>query len=202
MTDSEPPAPPALADRFSPEQVRRILQRASEIDAHGEHADADELRRIAREAGIDLHAMEQAITEVARAPALPAPVEEVPPRPPATRVRDTMVQSILAAAGVGVGVGILIGTVVDLFGLGLGALFVFTLVRAVQLGRKGALVEFELQNLVVMLTAGLSAFPFLSGPDEELLGGVMALWIAMTVLGGAVTWWRGREEHDPDGSPS
>lgn len=199
---SDAPAPPdtTLPDRFSPEEVRRILQRASEIDAHGEHAEVDELLRIARDAGIDLRAMEQAMAEVASGVdrPLPVPTEAPSAKPVRAQAPDTMVRSILSAAGFGVGAGLVIGLIPDLYGLALGSLFVYSLVRAVQLGRKGGLLEFELQNLVLMLVSGLTALPFLGFMDDELLAGVLVVWMVMTVLGGLVTWWRGRSGDDPE----
>ena len=186
------------SEQFSPEQVRRILQRASEIDAHGEHASVDELRRIAREAGIDLRAMELAISEVVDGTGPPAlaPEADVQRRTSAP-ARDTLVQSILLGALAGVSGGALfgVGMMTIVAGLGFGGLFLFSLVRAAQLGRKGAILEFELQNLVTMALAAAAAVPF-AGPlyDDDVAAGLMMLWIVTAVLGGGLVWWLGRDD--------
>lgn len=198
---SRPPSPPAMSPPgdFTPAQVRRILQRASEIDAHGEHASVEELLRVAREAGIDRRAMERAIAEVAAgdAPTLPAPST---PLMLASPDRDTLVPSILTGAGVGLVAGVFTGVVVSspVGVAGIAALFVFALVRAAQLGRKGALLEFEIQNLVTMglAFAGMIAF---QGPlAEELSAVVMLLWVVTSVIGGGLVWWLGRDAPDSD----
>lgn len=195
MDDTDAAPPSTLSERFSPEQVQSILQRATELDAQSEHAEVGELMRVAREAGIDLRAMEQAIEEVTNSPQMRVESPRVPPPAP-TVTSDTMVRSILSAAVLGVGAGALMAFGVDLYGLALGGLFVFSLVRAVQLGRKGALLEFELQNLVVMLVSALSALPFMSVAADDMIASVLVLWMVTTLLGGVVAWWRGRSE-DP-----
>lgn len=50
--------------RFTDSQVGHILKRAAEIDARGDSLDADELRAIAAEAGIDPRATDAAIREL------------------------------------------------------------------------------------------------------------------------------------------
>jgi len=151
--------------------------------------------RVAREAGIDLRAMEQAIEEVANQPVVPIERPEAP-KVAGPSKSDTMVRSILSAAVFGVGAGALFAVGVDLYGLTLGGLFVFSLVRAVQLGKKGALLEFELQNLVVMLVTALSSLPFMGSDGDDMVASVLVLWLVTSLLGGLVTWWRGRSE-DP-----
>jgi len=126
MTRHADSSVPALADRSSPEQVRRIVQNAPEIDAHGEHADVAELSRLAREAGIDRTAME--------------------------------------------------------------------------LGDRGALLEFELQYVVASLVAALSAAPLLGSPDGELPAGVVLVWLVVFLPGGATVWMRGRGGEEPEDS--
>ncbi len=206
MTEDSDPhaAPPAPArDRFTPTQVRRILQRASEIDAHGEHASVEELLRVAREAGIDLHAMELAIAEVAEGPEVePATaVAEVRAAPPAP-TRDTLVPSILGGAVAGVLGGILfgVGPTTPLAAIGIGGLFLLALVRAAQLGRKGALLEFQLQNLVTMVLGVAAAVPFAGIWGEDVAMVLMLLWIVTSVLGGGLVWWLGRDAPDEDGT--
>lgn len=211
--DSDSPAAlPAhispAADRFTPAQVQRILQRASEIDAHGEHASADELLRIAREAGIDLHAMQLAIAEVAdEGGSDPSPsvsfadVGSVALSRSSPPDRDTLVPSILGGAGVGVVAGALVGLGIPsaLAGLGIGGLFLFALVRAAQLGRKGALLEFEIQNLVTMALGAAAAVPFAGSLyDDDVAAVLMVLWIVTSVLGGGLVWWLGRDDEDDD----
>jgi hypothetical protein len=206
IEDSEASVTPPVrsipaTDRFSPEQVRRILQRASEIDAHGEHASAEELLRVAREAGIDLHAMELAIAEVADGVELGDPPTAVskPKGAPVAPRGDTLVPSILGGAVVGLVGGMLLGLAPFTWvaGLGIGGLFLFALVRAAQLGRKGALLEFEVQNLVTMALGMATAIPSAGIWGEDVALVLLMLWMVTTVLGGGLVWWLGRDA--PDG---
>lgn len=205
IEDSEAPAAPSApvapsVERFSPEQVRRILQRASEIDAHGEHASVEELLRVAREAGIDVRAMELAIAEVAEGDggAL-EPAASGPRDAPAASPGDTLVPSILGGAGAGLVGGMLLGLAPFTWvaGLGIGGLFLFALVRAAQLGRKGALLEYEVQNLVTMALGMAAAIPSAGIWGDDVAAVLLTLWMVTTLLGGGLVWWLGRDASDP-----
>ncbi len=204
MPAQAPPAPPV----FTPEQVTRLIQRAAELDAHGERLDADEVKRIAREAGIDSLAMEQAIGELLRGEVLPAPPAPDPKPVAPSKPKRTgppvdpgkIVRSLLMAAGMGFGTAILAASALEFGGLAVAAIAVFLLVRAAQMMSRGAVLEFELQNLVTILVFSLTFAPFTpnSLDPEDWLPVMFLVWICASVLGGFMVWYGGRSLGDGD----
>ncbi|MCY4511563.1 MAG: hypothetical protein OXG35_32050, partial [Acidobacteria bacterium] len=141
--------------RLSSSQVSLILQRAAEIDARGDTLTVDELRRIAKEAGIDPTATSTAIQEVLT-DSDAATTEEAPP--PEVQSGSAPVASqmwILAGGAVGVALGFLNAMGEPARPLAIGGALVYLVLRAVHGMRLGKQLEFQLQNFVLWLAAAV-----------------------------------------------
>lgn len=211
-----------LPERVSASQVTLILQRAAEIDARGDSLTVEELTRIAAEAGIDPEATEAAIREVVAAEdeAVPVLAEEeagtsVPPvagpsKVPARASQFPSPGRILAGTAVGAAMGFVgaamggFGTLSPVLGppgvalAAFGGTLLYLLLRAVQSMKRGAQLDFQLQNFAVwfgMAFAGQIIGYFSQG---EVFVIALMFWIVTSVVGGLLVKFGPREE-DPEG---
>lgn len=103
---SSPDRTPLDQLRLSEEAARRLLDRASELDAaRGRTLTVAHLREAAHEAGISVHAFDAALLEMEQAspvPATPTPVPAMRPRRRAARRFGLVVGVAAAAAMLGV----------------------------------------------------------------------------------------------------
>lgn len=191
--------------RVSASQVTLILQRAAEIDARGDSLTVEELRRIASEAGIDPAATEAAIEEVT-AGEEPAPVPAVSVEDERTRLpaKTSKVPSpgwIVASGAVGTAMGF-ITALPEAVGIpAFGATILYLLVRAVQSMKRGAQLDFQLQNFTVWfgMFVGASAISVMN--DFQTLSVAMTLWIVTSVVGGLIVRFGPRQEEPEDDVP-
>ena len=204
MTDS-----PA---RISASQVTLILQRAAEIDARGDTLTVEELKRIAAEAGIDPAATETAIQEVMaddESAPLPMTVEE----PGAASVVKEDAKGlakgskspspgwIVAAGAVGMAMGFITALPEAISIPAFGATILFVLLRALQSMKRGAQLDFQLQNSVAWfgMFIGGAATGILG--DFEVFGMAFMLWIVTSVVGGLLVRFGPRDEEPEDDLP-
>ena len=194
MTDS-----PA---RISASQVTLILKRAAEIDARGDTLTVEELRRIASEAGIDPAATEAAIDEVMTgeepAPVPAVQVEEQKPELPVKKSESPSTGWIVASGAVGTAMGFITALPGFLSVPAFGATVMYLMVRAVQSMKRGAQLDFQLQNFAAWLGMALAgeAIGFVSEGFSAALA--LVLWIVTSGAGGLLVKFGPRDE-DPDG---
>lgn len=193
--------------RISASQVTLILQRAAEIDARGDSLTVDELRRIASEAGIDPAATEAAIEEVvaggdtatvpavASARGLPEmPEEDGGPGLPARKSKSPSPVWIVASGAVGTAMGF-ITALPEAIGIpAFGAMVMYLIVRAVQSMKRGAQLDFQLQNFAVWFGMFVGGAAIEVIPTDEWFAGAFLLWAVTSVVGGLLIAFGPREE--------
>ena len=180
--------------KLSASQVSLILKRAAEIDARGESMTAEELERIASEAGIDPQATRTAIAEFV-AEEVPPPVPVSQPGTVAPARTDGPAYPAPGRIVSGGAVGLVCGF---LFALseagavaGFGAAGLYLILRAVQAMRRGSLFDFELQNF----TFWFGSLLFMTvGHGVEGVVVVLLGWLLTSVMGGLLVRFGPREE--------
>ena len=188
--------------RISASQVTLILKRAAEIDARGDTLTVEELRRIASEAGIDPAATEAAIDEVMTgeepAPVPAVQVEEQKPELPVKKSESPSTGWIVASGAVGTAMGFITALPGFLSVPAFGATVMYLMVRAVQSMKRGAQLDFQLQNFAAWLGMALAgeAIGFVSEGFSAALA--LVLWIVTSGAGGLLVKFGPRDE-DPDG---
>lgn len=210
-----------LPARVSASQVTLILQRAAEIDARGDSLSVDELRRIAEEAGIDPEATEAAIREVVAAeeasPArvaeeadTPVPMASEEPKLPAKWSQSPSPSRILAGTAVGAAMGFVgaamggFGTLSPVFGVpgvglaAFGGTLLYLLLRAVQSMKRGAQLDFQLQNFAVWFGMGFAGQVIGFYPSGAVFVIALMFWIVTSIVGGLLVQFGPREE-GPEG---
>ena len=207
--------------KLSTSQVSLILQRAAEIDARGDTLSVDELERIAAEAGIDTRATRTAIAEfIAEEMPIPAPEPQVPEvplgsAPPRTRGRKSSSPSplrILSGGAVGAAYGFLLMLSGPVFGvlegisgpaafLGSGGAVLYLLLRAVQSMKRGAQLDFQLQNFALWLGTMVSGLAAGVMNDEAFTAAIFFAWLITSFLGGLLVRFGPREEEAEDEIP-
>ncbi len=190
--------------RISASQVTLILQRAAEIDASGDSLTVEELRRIASEAGIDPAATEAAIDEVVGEEPAPVPSVPVDDENTGLPVRKSKVPSaawIVASGAVGTAMGFISALPEAVSIPAFGAMILYLIVRVVQSMKRGAQLDFQLQNFVVWfgMFVGASALGLMN--DIETLSIATTLWIVTAVVGGLIVRLGPREEEPGDDVP-
>ena len=190
--------------RTSASQVTLILQRAAEIDASGDSLTVEELRRIASEAGIDPAATEAAIDEVVGEEPAPVPSVPVDDEKTGLPVRKSKVPSaawIVASGAVGTAMGFISALPEAVSIPAFGAMILYLIVRVVQSMKRGAQLDFQLQNFVVWfgMFVGASALGLMN--DIETLSIATTLWIVTAVVGGLIVRLGPREEEPGDDVP-
>lgn len=190
--------------RISASQVTLILQRAAEIDASGDSLTVEELRRIASEAGIDPAATEAAIDEVVGEEPAPVPSVPVDDEKTGLPVRKSKVPSaawIVASGAVGTAMGFISALPEAVSIPAFGAMILYLIVRVVQSMKRGAQLDFQLQNFVVWfgMFVGASALGLMN--DIETLSIATMLWIVTAVVGGLIVRLGPREEEPGDDVP-
>ena len=191
--------------RISASQVTLILQRAAEIDASGDSLTVEELRRIASEAGIDPAATEAAIEEVLAgeepAPVPAVPVEDEKTKLPARMSKVPSAAWIVASGAVGTALGFITPLPGQIAVSAFGATILYLIVRAVQSMKRGAELDFQLQNFAVWfgLLIGGTAIPRFR--DIEVAGMALLFWIVSSVVGGLIVRFGPREEQAGDDVP-
>ena len=189
-------------------QVSLILQRAAEIDASGDTLTIEELRRIAAEAGIDPAATDKAIMEITadEEPASELTTPE-PPTVPAKRSRLPAPGWIFAGGAVGTALGFLVsfadlypvgGMPFGLAWLGFGATVFYLVVRALNSMKRGAQLDFQLQNLAVWFGSAVGAWAANVLWPGDVFGTVGVTWLLTSVFGGALVEFGPREEGDQE----
>lgn len=187
--------------RISASQVTLILQRAAEIDASGDSLTVEELRRIASEAGIDPAATEAAIDEVVGEEPAPVPSVPVDDEKTGLPVRKSKVPSaawIVASGAVGTALGFITSLPGQIVVSAVGATVLYLIVRAVQSMKRGAELDFQLQNFAVWfgLLIGGSAIPGFRAIEVASIA--LLFWIVSSVVGGLIVRFGPREE-EPGG---
>ena len=191
--------------RISASQVTLILQRAAEIDASGDSLTVEELRRIAGEAGIDPAATEAAIEEVVAgeepAPVPTVPVEDEKTKLPARMSKVPSAAWIVASGAVGTALGFITALPGQFAVSAFGATVLYVIVRAVQSMKRGAELDFQLQNFAVWfgLLIGGTAIPRFR--DIEVASIALLFWIVSSVAGGLIVRFGPREEDPEDEVP-
>lgn len=190
MTDSAVPGPPM---KLTASQVSLVLKRAAEIDARGDSMSAEELERIAAEAGIDPRATRTAIAELI-AEEMPDPVPgSRPPAVTAARAGKPTTPSpgrILVGGAVGVAFGFLFASSLGGAIAGSGATMIYLILRAVQGMKRGSQLDFQLQNFTLWFVAGLITSAAL-GAEALML--MLLCWILTSVGGGLLVRFGPRE---------
>ena len=190
--------------RISASQVTLILQRAAEIDARGDSLTVEELRRIASEAGIDPAATEAAIGEV-MAGEEPAPVPAVQveeePRLPVQRSKSPSPGWIVASGAVGTAMGFITALPAVLSVPAFGATVLYLIVRALQSMKRGAQLDFQLQNFAVWFAAGAAGEAIGFVDDGAAAALALLLWIVTSVAGGLLVRFGPRQEEPDDDVP-
>jgi len=187
--------------RISASQVTLILKRAAEIDAGGDVLTVEELRRIASEAGIDPAATEAAIEEVmageAPAPVPAVQVEEQKPELPVKKSKSPSTGWIVASGAVGTAMGF-ISALPEAIGIpAFGAAVMYLIVRAVQSMKRGAQLDFQLQNFALWFGVFVGGAALDVIPVDEMFTGAFLVWIVTSVAGGLLVKFGPREE-EPD----
>ena len=192
--------------RISASQVSLILQRAAEIDASGDTLTLEELRRIAAEAGIDPAATDKAIMEITtdEEPASELATPE-PPAVPAKRSTLPAPGWIFAGGAVGTALGFLV-SFADLYStlpmpfglawLGFGGTVFYLVVRALNSMKRGAQLDFQLQNLAVWFGGAVSAWAAGVLWPGDVFGMAFVTWFLTSVLGAMLVKFGPREEGD------
>ncbi len=192
--------------KITASQVSLILQRAAEIDASGDTLSVEELRRIAAEAGIDPAATDKAIKEITadEEPATelaalePAAVPAKPSRLPAPGW-------IFAGGAVGTALGFLVsftdlypagGMPFGLAWLGFGGTVFYLVTRALNSMKRGAQLDFQLQNLAVWFGSAVGAWAADVMWASDVFGMAFVTWFLTSVVGGLLVKFGPREEGD------
>ena len=194
------------AKTISASQVSLILQRAAEIDASGDTLTVGELRRIATEAGIDLAATDKAIMEITAEEETGA--ELATPESPAVPAKRSKLPTpgrILAGGAVGTALGFLVsfadlhptaGMPFGLAWLGFGGTVFYLVVRALNSMKRGAQLDFQLQNLAVWFGGAVGAWATDVLWAGDVFGMVFVIWLLSSVLGGLLVKFGPREEEE------
>ena len=206
-----------LPARVSASQVTLILQRAAEIDARGDSLSVEELRRIAAEAGIDPAATEAAIQEVvsteeaapaqtaeeaATSVAVSVEASEVPakksPSPSSGRIlAGTAVGAALGFVGAAMGGGGVLLPIPGTPGVGLaafGGTLLYLLLRAVQSMKRGAQLDYQLQNFAVWFGMAFAGQIVGFYPQGTVFGIALLFWIVTSIVGGLLVRFGPRDE--------
>ncbi len=191
--------------RISASQVTLILQRAAEIDARGDSLTVEELRRIASEAGIDPAATEAAIEEVMTgeepAPVPAVQVEEEKPTVPVKKTQSPSPGWIVASGAVGTAMGFITALPAVLSVPAFGATVLYLIVRALQSMKRGAQLDFQLQNFAVWFAAGAAGEAIGFVDDGAAAALALLLWIVTSIAGGLLVRFGPREEEPEDDVP-
>ena len=198
------PLPPSasMSDstvRISAAQVTRILQRAAELDARSDTLSLGELRHIAAEAGIAPAATDAAIRELMNKPesasdALPTPAADAAPSVAGVARPSPSPLRVVAGGAVGMAMGFFtaLPAVVGLTAFGVGILYLVT--RAIQSMKRGAVLDFQLQNFSLWFGILFGDMAIRSRQDGEVLAFVVAWWMVSAVVGGLLVRFGPREE--------
>ena len=187
--------------RLSSSQVSLILQRAAEIDARGDTLTVEELRRIAKEAGIDPTATSTAIQEVLT-DSEAAPAEEAPtPEIPASGSPVPSQVWILTGGAVGVALGFLNAMGEPARPLAIGGALIYLVLRAVHGMKLGKQLEFQLQNFVLWLGAAVGSLASEMFYSEDVFLATFFAWFVTSVLGGLLIQFGPREKEETDALP-
>ena len=186
--------------RISASQVTLILQRAAEIDARGDSLTVDELRRIAAEAGIDPAATEAAIEEIvageepAPDPPIPAPTDAEKAGLPVKMSRSPSPGWIVTGGAVGTAMGFitLLPPVVSVPAFA--GTLMYLIVRAVQSMKRGAQLDFQLQNFATWFGAGAAGEAIGFASEGAAAALALVLWILTSIVGGMLINFGPREE--------
>ena len=184
--------------RLSSSQVSLILQRAAEIDARGDTLTVDELRRIAKEAGIDPVATSTAIQEVLTNSDAAPPEETAPPEAPSGNAPVASQMWIVAGGAVGVALGFLNAMGEPARPLAIGGALVYLVLRAVHGMRLGKQLEFQLQNFVLWLAAAVGSLASEMFYSEDVFLATFFAWFVTSVLGGLLIQFGPREEEEEE----
>ncbi len=191
--------------RISASQVSLILQRAAEIDASGDSLTVEELRRIASEAGIDPAATEAAIEEVVvgeePAPVPAVPVEDEKTKLPARTSKVPSAVWIVASGAVGTALGFITSLPGPIGIPAFGAAVLYLIVRTVQSMKRGAQLDFQLQNFAVWFGLFIGGTAIARFADLEVLSVALLFWIVSSVVGGLIVRFGPREEDPEDEAP-
>lgn len=184
--------------RISASQVTLILKRAAEIDARGDVLTVEELRRIASEAGIDPAATEAAIEEVMEgeepAPVPAVLVEEHKPELPVKKSKSPSTGWIVASGAVGTAMGF-ISALPEALGIpAFGATVMYLIVRAVQSMKRGAQLDFQLQNFALWFGVFVGGAAIDVIPVDEMFTGAFLVWVVTSIAGGLLVKLGPREE--------
>lgn len=194
--------------RISAAQVSLILQRAAEIDARGDSLTADELHRIAAEAGIDPRATSKAIREIL---AEEEPGTEVAspqtPGVPAKRSTIPSLGRIMAGGAVGTVLGFLAsladqdiyGAVLAMAWLGFGGTVLYLLARALGSMKRKTQLAFQLENFALWFGAAVGGWAMDILWADDVLGIALVAWFLSSVVGGLlVRFGPGEEEEEEE----
>ncbi len=196
-----------VGTRISAAQVSLILQRAAEIDAKGDSLTADELHRIAAEAGIDPRATSKAIREIL---AEEEPGTEVAsPKTPGVPAKRSTIPSlgrIMAGGAVGTVLGFLAslaashdGDVLAIAWLGFGGSVLYLLARALRCMRRKTQLTFQLENFALWFGAAVGGWAMDIFWAEDVLGIALVAWFLSAVVGGLlVRFGPGEEEEEEE----
>ncbi|MDE2875341.1 MAG: hypothetical protein OXU69_16815 [Gemmatimonadota bacterium] len=192
--------------KISASQVSLILQRAAEIDASGDTLTVEELRRIAAEAGIDPAATDKAIMEItADAEPSAASAAPEPATVPAKRSSLPAPGWIFTGGAVGTALGFLTsfananvgpGMPLALAWLGFGGTVFYLLARALNSMKRGAQLDFQLQNLAVWFGGAVGAWATDVLWAGDVFGMALVIWLMTSVVGGLLVKFGPREEEE------
>ena len=185
--------------RLPAAQVTRILQRAAELDARSDTLSLDELRHIAAEAGIAPSATDTAIRELMNKPesasdALPTPAAAAAPSVAAGARPSPSPLRVVVGGAVGMAMGFFtaVPAVVGATAFGGGILYLVT--RVIQSMKRGAVLDFQLQNFALWFGILFGSIAIRSRPNGEEVAFVVAWWIVSSVVGGLLVRFGPREE--------
>ncbi|MYE15142.1 MAG: hypothetical protein F4Y07_01545 [Gemmatimonadetes bacterium] len=196
--------------RLTTSQVSLILQRAAEIDARGDTLSAEELERIAAEAGIDVQATRTALAEfVATEMSVTDPESGVPeatrvPAVPRTRTRKSSSPSplrILSGGAVGAAFGFIQDISESAAFLSFGGAVLYLVLRAVQSMKRGDQLDFQLQNSALWLGVLMSTLATDVSVAEEATAFSLFLWLIALFLGGLLVRFGPREKEPEEEVP-
>lgn len=189
--------------RISAAKVSLILQRAAEIDAKGDSLTADELHRIAAEAGIDPQATSKAIREIL---AEEEPGSEVAsPETSGVPAKRSIIPPpgrILAGGAVGTVLGFLAsiadqdGDVLAMAWLGFGGTVLYLLARALQSMKRKTQLAFQLENFALWFGAAVGGWAMDILWAEDVLGIALVAWFLSSVVGGLLVRFGPGEEDE------
>ena len=194
--------------RITASQISIILQRAAEIDAKGDSMSVEELRRIAAEAGIDPGATNRAIQEI-MAGEEPDPhlVSTESPGVPARKSTSPSTPRILAGGAIGTAMGFLAAfagggaasTAWPMLGwLGFGGTVLYLVARAVECMKRGAQLDFQLQNLALWFGVSVGALATDLLWADDILTVAILVWFLTSVLGGLLVRFGPKDEDGDD----